>query len=431
MTEEEANAELERLQQSITLTLQEIDKNFSECNQIITSKILPEIDNYAQASQSIRDSSKSWRYFLESIDSTPPLSIISDHRSQSSGTNRPPIESAVDTPWQRHDVTKSISPGEGSIRSILQQDHLKIPSIGSSSPLSDIRNNDSSPRTISFRTSPGELLGTPIDEAVRILNQGARRYPSSGSPEERRKGKGKDKWDGWKSDETVDSERFTSFIERRNNRMKKSDALFPRSPTMEDMRPSWLRVDEALVSSPTVERVLDSRASDLRTKRTADYMDDVDEDDMMINEEKGIDSGGNKSMVSGSKSVDTVDTFMRFISKDNVSDHSVRAYQFENPFSRHEPNVTMVMGQSGEIPARFSLHYFPKEYQHPPLSTILTKVYNIFNDRPGMMLTAVDVWQCVNDDSYSNDDVALLIRTLANKMFLKRVGESDSWTIRR
>lgn len=47
--EDETNGELERVQQQITLNLQEIDENFATCNQIVASRIMPEIERYGEA----------------------------------------------------------------------------------------------------------------------------------------------------------------------------------------------------------------------------------------------------------------------------------------------------------------------------------------------------------------------------------------------
>lgn len=58
LSEEEADAEIERVQQKITLALQQIDENFATCNQIVTSRIGPGIDQYGEASQQVWDFSK-------------------------------------------------------------------------------------------------------------------------------------------------------------------------------------------------------------------------------------------------------------------------------------------------------------------------------------------------------------------------------------
>ncbi|KAI4197201.1 MAG: hypothetical protein LQ350_006089 [Teloschistes chrysophthalmus] len=57
--------ELEKLEQSITLTLQEIDHNFSRAHRIVTTGILPVVEKYAEHSSNIWESSKFWKQFFE------------------------------------------------------------------------------------------------------------------------------------------------------------------------------------------------------------------------------------------------------------------------------------------------------------------------------------------------------------------------------
>ncbi|KAL8758274.1 MAG: hypothetical protein Q9199_001627 [Rusavskia elegans] len=57
--------ELEKLEQSITLTLQEIDHNFSRAHRIVTTSILPVVEQYAEHSKDVWESSKFWKQFFE------------------------------------------------------------------------------------------------------------------------------------------------------------------------------------------------------------------------------------------------------------------------------------------------------------------------------------------------------------------------------
>ncbi|KAI9819754.1 MAG: DASH complex subunit ask1 [Phylliscum demangeonii] len=57
--------ELEKLEQSITLTLQEIDHNFSRAHQIVTTSILPVVERYGEQSQAVWEGSKFWKQFFE------------------------------------------------------------------------------------------------------------------------------------------------------------------------------------------------------------------------------------------------------------------------------------------------------------------------------------------------------------------------------
>ncbi|KAL4900332.1 hypothetical protein BDW74DRAFT_162103 [Aspergillus multicolor] len=57
--------ELEKLEQSITLTLQEIDHNFSHAHRIITTSILPVVNEYKEASRDVWEGAKFWKKFFE------------------------------------------------------------------------------------------------------------------------------------------------------------------------------------------------------------------------------------------------------------------------------------------------------------------------------------------------------------------------------
>ena len=50
--------ELEKLEQQITLTLQEIDSNFSKAHRIVTTSIIPIVEEYAQHSSEVWEGSK-------------------------------------------------------------------------------------------------------------------------------------------------------------------------------------------------------------------------------------------------------------------------------------------------------------------------------------------------------------------------------------
>lgn len=62
---ESATLELERLEQEITLVLQEIDKNLSKSNAVINDKIFPILKKYAGSSSNVWNNVNFWKYFLE------------------------------------------------------------------------------------------------------------------------------------------------------------------------------------------------------------------------------------------------------------------------------------------------------------------------------------------------------------------------------
>lgn len=62
--------ELERLEQQITLTLQEIDSNFSQAHRTVTSGILPIVEQCAKHSNQVWEGSK--------VDLPPGLDLSED-----------------------------------------------------------------------------------------------------------------------------------------------------------------------------------------------------------------------------------------------------------------------------------------------------------------------------------------------------------------
>ncbi|CCE86472.1 Piso0_004963 [Millerozyma farinosa CBS 7064] len=62
---ESATLELERLEQEITLVLQEIDKNISKANAVINDKVFPVLRKHAASSTSVWNNVNFWKYFLE------------------------------------------------------------------------------------------------------------------------------------------------------------------------------------------------------------------------------------------------------------------------------------------------------------------------------------------------------------------------------
>nr|CAG8498999.1 2886_t:CDS:2 [Entrophospora candida] len=83
-------AKLEKLEQKITLTLQEIDHNFSTCHHRVTTKILPQIMRYGELSEEIFNNSQYWLMFYNQLNSIKPRNSIS-LSSVTSSTNRDQI----------------------------------------------------------------------------------------------------------------------------------------------------------------------------------------------------------------------------------------------------------------------------------------------------------------------------------------------------
>ncbi|QDS70847.1 hypothetical protein FKW77_005388 [Venturia effusa] len=127
--------ELEKLEQSITLTLQEIDHNFSRAHRIVTSSILPIVEQYAKHSEAVWDGSKFWKEFFEASANVS----LAGYEEQTAEDTTVHDEETEDTlsPGQHEYHSPSnidgsiISPGEPTTRRFSDdEDILSSPSMG-------------------------------------------------------------------------------------------------------------------------------------------------------------------------------------------------------------------------------------------------------------------------------------------------------------
>ncbi|CEP12216.1 hypothetical protein [Parasitella parasitica] len=457
MSEEEADAELERLQQKITRNLQEIDKNFAEGNRLINSVLVPNIERYAEATARIWNHCKIWLYFFESLDKTGGLAVHEGH------TNRPPhrhltTDSTGGSSWNplmNHDVTlenitdlnainrlrrslqrppSTASPDSDSLNFLRPPHaHLRKPSTTdsvSTSSLTDSSSNRpmmSPPRTMPFGIPSSSLAGTPIREAARILTDNvletagirgsdddsfefkpgssneddqARRLPENTDAQA---GKAWDETDIMEVDDEESRARFNRFFEQRQSRVLDLDEELPtwgyvaNSPSNRNTR-----FQAPLASTPTTSRVReDIMAAERNQEQEQSENDGAYEfSDPMPHDKLEEYQAKERQSMSGSDL-----TF------------------------RSGSNMTTVSGSTGQIPAKFDLQYFPPSFRIPPASAQLTRIYNCFAERPGSMLTIENVLLHLSD--ISADNISLLIELLVRKKFLKKVGKNDAWTVRR
>ncbi|KAL8853853.1 MAG: hypothetical protein Q9221_001324 [Calogaya cf. arnoldii] len=107
--------ELEKLEQSITLTLQEIDHNFSRAHRIVTTSILPVVEQYAEHSKDVWESSKFWKQFFEASADVSLCGYKEPSEHDETVTEDPtattPSASSYASPSQlRDDIDESMDP---------------------------------------------------------------------------------------------------------------------------------------------------------------------------------------------------------------------------------------------------------------------------------------------------------------------------------
>ncbi|KAI1422297.1 DASH complex subunit Ask1-domain-containing protein [Xylaria sp. FL1777] len=103
--------ELERLEQSITLTLQEIDHNFSKAHRIVTTSILPLVEQYGEHSKNVWEASKFWKQFFEA-SANVSLSGYEELAGETEETTAE--ETTVDETTSDYDATQEDTTTESS-----------------------------------------------------------------------------------------------------------------------------------------------------------------------------------------------------------------------------------------------------------------------------------------------------------------------------
>ncbi|PFH62570.1 hypothetical protein XA68_12990 [Ophiocordyceps unilateralis] len=105
--------ELEKLEQSITLTLQEIDHNFSKAHRIVTTSILPVVEQYGQHSRAVWEASKFWKQFFEAsanVSLSGYEELANDGGDESTVLRHDDTTTADDSTTMRDDATTDYTP---------------------------------------------------------------------------------------------------------------------------------------------------------------------------------------------------------------------------------------------------------------------------------------------------------------------------------
>ncbi|KXJ92354.1 Spc98 family-domain-containing protein [Microdochium bolleyi] len=179
--------ELERLEQSITLTLQEIDHNFSKAHRIVTTSILPLVEQYGENSKAVWEASKFWKQFFEA-SANVSLSGYEEAAGNGDGeTTRADDETALhdegnDTDYaSQADLTVQPDADDDDDQQPDSPSHHRSQRAGAGlhdleeSLLDDATVTGSTPRpptTKSMRGTDFADLGSPYEKLRRELQQG-------------------------------------------------------------------------------------------------------------------------------------------------------------------------------------------------------------------------------------------------------------------
>ncbi|KAH6607419.1 hypothetical protein Trco_003732 [Trichoderma cornu-damae] len=139
--------ELEKLEQSITLTLQEIDHNFSRAHRIVTTGILPLVEQYGEHSRAVWEASKFWKQFFES-SANVSLSGYEDQADE----KRDEASAAEDSSALREEITIDVTADLDEDASRVSATTHRSALHGDESMLDDAELAESTPRRPTTRT---------------------------------------------------------------------------------------------------------------------------------------------------------------------------------------------------------------------------------------------------------------------------------------
>lgn len=385
------------------------------------------------------------------------------------GTNRPAHDSTLDSAekWQ-HDVTikdvttlsrlrMNLQPTALSVTSQESQSHryddytfdqpkndtlIRSVSTDSTTPSSYHQGfPNSPPHNVPFAPSPRSLLGTPIREQAKILTDNVLQtvgIRSSDEDEEsgysldnqkkkqRVEEKGKEPGNNVRKgvmvmDNGESQHKFHHFLEQRQARyhhMNHYDGLPAYREALHSPSTRYHRMEQEYFSSPTTKRLIEETGTKpVQESPTFMNMTPLKETEDLAT------SGGGAYEFEGELSQKISNNYEVGVNESpaskNTGDFTIQS------------NMTMISGSTGQIPARFALHYFPEKFRIPPASTQLTRIYQFFADKPGAMITVNDILKDMTDPDYAKENVQVLINLLVRRRFLKRVGDKDAWTVRR
>ncbi|KAG9259249.1 DASH complex subunit Ask1-domain-containing protein [Emericellopsis atlantica] len=157
--------ELEKLEQSITLTLQEIDHNFSKAHRIVTTSILPLVEQYGDHSRAVWDASKFWKQFFEASANVS----LSGYEAldNDAETTKNDESTAI-----RDDTAMTQTPRRGEDVDMTNvSDHAPMDAEGEESLLDDGELSGSTPRVPATKTTRTQLadLDSPYETMKREM----------------------------------------------------------------------------------------------------------------------------------------------------------------------------------------------------------------------------------------------------------------------
>lgn len=180
---ERQTLELERLEQEITLTLQEIDRNLATANKIIGDSLIPIIQSYTTSSRNLWNSTKFWKYFFED-SANVQISGVEKLKEEQDGDH----EDGVDDEMMNVDEFQDTTGGQSIIDRY--QDQMEQSSTLIKSTPKRVKNAEKQPPSSPPATDHSNLITSSIFDNVNQEEQinFHKAYKVTLTPNKRRKG---------------------------------------------------------------------------------------------------------------------------------------------------------------------------------------------------------------------------------------------------
>ncbi|KAK9719218.1 hypothetical protein K7432_004966 [Basidiobolus ranarum] len=463
-------AELEKIEQNITLTLQEIDRNLSSCHDTVTNKLLPRIDQFSDISKQIIDDAKPWLQFFELVNEFENISEKVNSTFDTPSVKTSPGNHIFEspTPENRQTFTPSAEFENSPAYPVLQSQHTLTPGRKVDMP----RLNTPLLQQVFSKTPQTQNVPRSV-RSVRFTHDtkfGDEKFKEFGTPSSLKRGI-------LKTPATVASTGQSSAgptPRSIKSILLASRASSDRKPaTQSATLPSRMREIKFSSESPSESPIsVDTPFSTMRNEKltfgTQSLQPTPENNDFSMQSRQSTDVQSHRSYNSNSSmeepklktpfakfysdagssstDIDTPTLFTKNLDRMSVDDlldsdrssinpPNTKRFDDNSPcpqlrlFHKYSNDDETEATTDEEKSPDFRLELFPKAFQEPPGSDQLVTLYDQFRQAPQQILNMQDLQEAL--PGFGGERINLLINLLVRRKFVKRSNKIDGWSMRK
>ncbi|KAK9766969.1 hypothetical protein K7432_003561 [Basidiobolus ranarum] len=437
-----ATNDMEKIEQNITLILQEIDKNFSSCHATATNNLLPRVNHFCNTSKQIIDDVKPWLQFFELVNEFESISERVNNTIESPNIKGSQEPSFISPTSEKRSI---ITDTENSpAYPILQSQHIPTPVKKIKLPkLSTPLLHQVFAKSLQEKTN---LRSVHLAPDAKFKDKQMERYNISKVPD---------------SGATPRSIKQILSASRASSERKPS----VRSASLPSRMRDYTFGNESPIDSPlTVDTPFSAARSERLVSGELSLRSTPQANNSSTSVCHSIDAQSYKSYNSNStmeepelktsfaklysdtspssSDIDTPTLLTPNLDKISVvdSDHSLintLENQLYDNGSPTLPQPRMLRDSLNQISRQtfhneeeypvFSLSLFPKAFQESPGSDQLASLYNQFRQEPIKALNMQDLRQALPE--FDHERLSLLINLLVRRKLVKRSNQYDGWSM--